>query len=145
MIGVIIFNLVSADFLDLDTVVYPADPVPVVAPVVVETVKNKKRKRDKSGPVTISNNVSPVQDPVVSTEIEPDDGQEPKNEEDDGVYSKEKEIEKLRTGGSMTQNIGEISRVKNIKSISFGRYEVETWYFSPYFYLILDILKNTPN
>ncbi|KAI9208003.1 acyl-CoA N-acyltransferase [Polychytrium aggregatum] len=47
-------------------------------------------------------------------------------------FSKEREIEKLRTGGSMTQCITEISRVRNISSIIMGKHEVETWYFSPY-------------
>ncbi|KAJ3045769.1 Histone acetyltransferase [Rhizophlyctis rosea] len=47
-------------------------------------------------------------------------------------FSKEKEIEKLRTSGSMTQSVTEIARVKNIKKIIMGKHEVETWYFSPY-------------
>ncbi|KAJ3214306.1 Histone acetyltransferase [Dinochytrium kinnereticum] len=47
-------------------------------------------------------------------------------------FSKEKEIEKLRTSGSMTQSVTEISRVKNINKIIMGKSEVETWYFSPY-------------
>ncbi|KAJ3240307.1 Histone acetyltransferase [Chytriomyces hyalinus] len=50
----------------------------------------------------------------------------------DGTFSKEKEIEKLRTSGSMTQSVTEISRVKNIDRIIMGPNEVETWYFSPY-------------
>ena len=47
-------------------------------------------------------------------------------------YSREEEIEKLRTGGSMTQNQTEISRVRNIARIQMGAHEMETWYFSPY-------------
>ncbi|KAK5165137.1 Histone acetyltransferase [Saxophila tyrrhenica] len=47
-------------------------------------------------------------------------------------YSREEEIEKLRTGGSMTQNQTEISRVRNLERIQMGTYEVEPWYFSPY-------------
>ncbi len=42
------------------------------------------------------------------------------------------EIEKLRRGGSMTQRIEEISRVKNIDKIEMGKHIVDTWYFSPY-------------
>jgi histone acetyltransferase HTATIP len=42
------------------------------------------------------------------------------------------EIEKLRHGGSMTQSVGEVARVKNLNKIQFGRNEVEAWYFSPY-------------
>lgn len=48
------------------------------------------------------------------------------------LYSREEEIEKLRTSGSMTQNQTEISRVRNLEKIQMGKYEVEPWYFSPY-------------
>lgn len=48
------------------------------------------------------------------------------------MYSREDEIEKLRTQGSMTQNQTEISRVRNLTRIQMGEYEVEPWYFSPY-------------
>ena len=47
-------------------------------------------------------------------------------------YSREEEIEKLRTGGSMTQNQTEISRVRNLNRIQIGNFEMEPWYFSPY-------------
>ncbi|KAK4494865.1 hypothetical protein PRZ48_014221 [Zasmidium cellare] len=47
-------------------------------------------------------------------------------------YSREEEIEKLRTGGSMTQNQTEISRVRNLERIQMGHHEIEPWYFSPY-------------
>ena len=59
-----------------------------------------------------------------------------------GVFSKEQEIEKLRTSGSMTQSISEITRVKNLNRLQVGKHEVEAWYFSPYprEYAHLDIL-----
>lgn len=47
-------------------------------------------------------------------------------------FSKEQEIEKLRTSGSMTQSISEIARVKNLNRLQIGKHEVESWYFSPY-------------
>ncbi|GAM90186.1 hypothetical protein ANO11243_082270 [Dothideomycetidae sp. 11243] len=47
-------------------------------------------------------------------------------------YSREEEIEKLRVGGSMTQNQTEISRVRNLERIQMGAHEIEPWYFSPY-------------
>ena len=47
-------------------------------------------------------------------------------------FSREEEIEKLRTGGSMTQNQTEISRVRNLSKIQMGQFEMEPWYFSPY-------------
>ena len=48
------------------------------------------------------------------------------------LFSREEEIEKLRTGGSMTQNQTEISRVRNLDKIQMGKFEIEPWYFSPY-------------
>ncbi|KAK4229920.1 acyl-CoA N-acyltransferase [Podospora fimiseda] len=47
-------------------------------------------------------------------------------------FSREQEIEKLRTSGSMTQNPAEISRIRNISKVEFGRYVLFPWYFSPY-------------
>ncbi|EWC45383.1 hypothetical protein DRE_00782 [Drechslerella stenobrocha 248] len=47
-------------------------------------------------------------------------------------FSKEKEIEKLRTSGSMTQSAHEVARVRNLSKLHIGKFEVETWYFSPY-------------
>ncbi|EGV65700.1 hypothetical protein CANTEDRAFT_118241 [Yamadazyma tenuis ATCC 10573] len=46
--------------------------------------------------------------------------------------SREDEIKKLRTSGSMTQNHSEVSRVRNLSSIIFGEHIIEPWYFSPY-------------
>ncbi|KAJ3151186.1 Histone acetyltransferase [Geranomyces michiganensis] len=48
------------------------------------------------------------------------------------TFSKEKELEKLRVGGSMTQCLTEVARLKNIHKIVMGKFEVDTWYFSPY-------------
>ncbi|KAI7907971.1 acyl-CoA N-acyltransferase [Cokeromyces recurvatus] len=55
-----------------------------------------------------------------------------KKEPEKEPFSKEKEIERLRTSGSMTQNLSEVARVKNMNKIQMGEHEVETWYFSPY-------------
>ncbi|KAF1993301.1 histone acetyltransferase ESA1 [Amniculicola lignicola CBS 123094] len=52
--------------------------------------------------------------------------------EPDAHYSREDEIEKLRTSGSMTQNQTEISRVRNLDRVQMGKFEIEPWYFSPY-------------
>ncbi|KAM9926730.1 hypothetical protein OXX59_003028 [Metschnikowia pulcherrima] len=46
--------------------------------------------------------------------------------------SREEEIKKLRTGGSMIQNHSEVARVRNLSSIILGQYVIEPWYFSPY-------------
>ncbi|WFD44962.1 histone acetyltransferase [Malassezia psittaci] len=54
------------------------------------------------------------------------------DEKKDDTFSKEKEVEKLRTSGSMTQCASEVSRVKNLNMIQMGKHQIEAWYFSPY-------------
>ncbi|KAF3935505.1 hypothetical protein ABW19_dt0200662 [Dactylella cylindrospora] len=66
------------------------------------------------------NVVAPQTDPTKMEGIEPEG------------FSKEKEIEKLRTSGSMTQSAHEVARVRNLSKLQIGKFEVETWYFSPY-------------
>ena len=65
-----------------------------------------------------------IQDAAAAAKASAPDSRQP--------FSREEEIEKLRTGGSMTQNQTEISRVRNLSRIQMGRYEMEPWYFSPY-------------
>lgn len=48
------------------------------------------------------------------------------------VITREEEIERLRTSGSMTQNPTEIHRVRNLTRLQMGKYDIEPWYFSPY-------------
>ena len=60
------------------------------------------------------------------------DGDLPNGEESSEVWSKETELEKLRTSGSMTQSVHEVSRVKNINHVVMGMSQFEAWYFSPY-------------
>ncbi|KAL1902302.1 Histone acetyltransferase [Sporothrix stenoceras] len=50
----------------------------------------------------------------------------------DKSFSREEEVEKLRTGGSMTHNPAEISRIRNISKVQFGKFDLYPWYFSPY-------------
>lgn len=49
-----------------------------------------------------------------------------------GMMSREAELERLRTSGSMTQNPTEIHRVRNLNRLQMGKHEIEPWYFSPY-------------
>lgn len=46
--------------------------------------------------------------------------------------SREDEIKKLRTSGSMIQNHSEVARVRNLLQIILGEHIIEPWYFSPY-------------
>ncbi|KAG9238497.1 acyl-CoA N-acyltransferase [Amylocarpus encephaloides] len=47
-------------------------------------------------------------------------------------FNNEEEKKRLRHGGSMTQNQAEISRIRNISKVQFGKYDLFPWYFSPY-------------
>ncbi|KAK7025680.1 acyl-CoA N-acyltransferase [Favolaschia claudopus] len=42
------------------------------------------------------------------------------------------ELKELPTSGSMTFPKPEVARVKNLNRLQIGKYEIETWYFSPY-------------
>lgn len=48
------------------------------------------------------------------------------------LITREEEIERLRTGGSMTQNPTEVHRVRNLTKLQMGKHDIEPWYFSPY-------------
>ncbi|KAG1078037.1 hypothetical protein G6F42_024464 [Rhizopus arrhizus] len=90
-----------------------------------------KRKGDEE-----STEDANIQEEIVLAEDGEDEDEEgtvvKKSESHEPTFSKEQEIEKLRTSGSMTQNLSEIARVKNMNKIQMGEHEVETWYFSPY-------------
>lgn len=91
---------------------------------------------------------------VISTEVAGDGTPAPDEEEMDleevqdaaaaakaappEILTRGEEIEKLRTGGSMTQNQTEINRVRNLIQLQMGDAEFEPWYFSPYPEEVLD-------
>lgn len=72
------------------------------------------------------------EDGDLDADAEDDEGDLPEEEGEMPTFSKAREIEKLRTQGSMTQSHSEVSRVKNLDKIQMGKHEVEAWYFSPY-------------
>ena len=55
-----------------------------------------------------------------------------KEGEGENGFDREAEIEKLRTSGSLTQNPTEVSRIRNISKVQFGKHDLYPWYFSPY-------------
>ncbi|TQV93004.1 hypothetical protein V2A60_003682 [Cordyceps javanica] len=77
---------------------------------------------DSAGPGT-----TPAATPAGGDEMDIDEKEEDKEE-----FSREEEIEKLRTSGSMTQNPTEVSRIRNISKVQFGKFDLFPWYFSPY-------------
>jgi histone acetyltransferase HTATIP len=72
------------------------------------------------------------EDAEADEDADPDSAAPPNSLEKHSHFSKEQEIEQLRSHGSMTQSVHEIARVKNLDRIQMGQHEVEAWYFSPY-------------
>lgn len=121
----------------------------MIAPEVkVEEKKKLKLKSSKKSSKQLKNKTGEKQG---SETPQPDDSREGstpliKNEDEmdlanlnvQGIkrpneeLSREEEIKKLRTSGSMTQNHLEVSRVRNLSSIILGEHIIEPWYFSPY-------------
>ncbi|XBW35938.1 hypothetical protein QEN19_001510 [Hanseniaspora menglaensis] len=46
--------------------------------------------------------------------------------------SREAEIDRLRTSGSMVKNPHQVARIRNFRKVIIGEHEVEPWYFSAY-------------
>ena len=86
-----------------------------------KTPKDKKRKRSSISSVSfdLDSQTTNIDSDVSAQKVE-------------DTFSKEKELEKLRTHGSMTQSQAEIARLKNINTIGIGKHLIDTWYFSPY-------------
>ncbi|KAG6018293.1 Histone acetyltransferase [Claviceps pusilla] len=85
------------------------------------------------GPGSVSNIDASVNTTLTAAAV--DDGDTDDKDDDakkGGEFSREEEIEKLRTSGSMTQNPAEISRIRNVSKVQFGKNDLFPWYFSPY-------------
>ncbi|KAK7057065.1 histone acetyltransferase [Favolaschia claudopus] len=61
----------------------------------------------------------------------PHDEEDPEDPDTEGKVDVE-ELKELPTSGSMTFPKPEVTRVKNLNRLQIGKYEIETWYFSPY-------------
>ncbi|KAF9933252.1 Histone acetyltransferase [Linnemannia zychae] len=106
------------------------------APTAPAVLKRKASAMDESGG---SGQEKDAEVPTIKVNGEEEDDDDEGDQDTPGTgqegageYSKEREIEKLRTSGSLTQDPHEIARVKNLNLIQIGKHEVETWYFSPY-------------
>lgn len=103
------------------------------SPKTVDEDANKQKKKKKKAsvePSTLDSQDSKQNTPESADVMDLDNlnVQGLKDEE----LSREDEIKKLRTSGSMTQNPHEVARVRNINRIIMGKYQIEPWYFSPY-------------
>lgn len=118
----------------------------ILPEVKADSKDTKQKKKNKSkGPTKMSKNnntsVSSASGTPQPSESQPVMGEDEMDLENLNVQglkrpgeevSREEEIKKLRTSGSMTQNHLEVARVRNLSSIILGEHIIEPWYFSPY-------------
>lgn len=118
---------VAADRINLDKeVMFPR-------PKAVEEDLNKQKKKKKKTPVPSAGEPSgqPSSESPESADVMDLEDLNVQGLQDEEL-SREDEIKKLRTSGSMTQNPHEVARVRNINRVIMGRFQIEPWYFSPY-------------
>ncbi|QWU89655.1 hypothetical protein CA3LBN_004003 [Candidozyma haemuli] len=97
-----------------------------------KTGKTSKKSSTKSTPQPRASDKEESATPLENDEMDLDNlnvqGLKRPGEE----VSREDEIKKLRTSGSMIQNHSEVARVRNLSSVILGEHIIEPWYFSPY-------------
>lgn len=126
---------VTVGRMDLSTVEVPAVPEKVANKTPTTSNKKRKRERDRlrgrkaeKEPVVEAPTLGRSPSVLSSCSDAPSNNPSVMSQE----LSKTQELEKLRRGGSMTQRLEEVARVKNIDKIEMGGNVVRTWYFSPY-------------
>lgn len=137
------------------------DVIDFKRPIFLPKVKKEKRKEKKKMPLNnaqkkkLKQQSTSSPDPGSKMTIKQEGGEDG-DEEDEGEdededemdldnlnvqglvkegeeLSREDEIEKLRTSGSMTQNnVNALAKIRNFTKVTIGNHEVEPWYFSPY-------------
>lgn len=141
------FNKRLDEWITTDRINLEKDVIFPRAKDLEEDIKSKKKQSQKkkstsSDLVTSEDERAGSETPDVSVmDLDNLNVQGLKDEE----ISREDEIKKLRTSGSMTQNPHEVARVRNVNKIIMGKYQIEPWYFSPYpieltdeYYLYID-------
>lgn len=114
---------------------------PLILPKVKDSKKETKKANNKKKSAPSSRNTAtPDTDKklLVKSELQ-DDEMDLDNLNVQGLVkegeelSREDEIKKLRTSGSMTQNnVHALAKIRNFTKVIIGNHEVEPWYFSPY-------------
>ncbi|CAG98298.1 NuA4 histone acetyltransferase complex catalytic subunit ESA1 [Kluyveromyces lactis] len=113
---------ITADRLQIDKeVIFPR-------PKELEEKKDSKKKKQQQNKSATPQAASATPDGGDVMDLDNLNVQGIPNED----ISREDEIKKLRTSGSMTQNQNEVARVRNLNKVIMGKYEIEPWYFSPY-------------
>ncbi|KAL6925437.1 Histone acetyltransferase [Hanseniaspora valbyensis] len=99
--------------------------IPVIPPEDPKKKKQKKtsdkKKQQSNGSITENKNENIVD--MDSLNVQGISTEE---------ISREAEIDRLRTSGSMIQNPHQVARIRNFTKVIIGEYEVEPWYFSAY-------------
>ncbi|EMG45328.1 Histone acetyltransferase ESA1 [Candida maltosa Xu316] len=138
------FNKRLDEWIEVDRIDFTRSLIlPEVKTDTKETTKKKKNKSKGATKMSKNNNTSMnsasgTPQPSESQPIMGEDEMDLENLNVQGLkrpgeeFSREEEIKKLRTSGSMTQNHSEVARVRNLSSIILGEHVIEPWYFSPY-------------
>ncbi|KAL6450776.1 ESA1 Histone acetyltransferase ESA1 [Candida maltosa Xu316] len=130
------FNKRLDEWIEVDRIDFTRSLI--LPEVKTDTKETTKKKKNKSKGATKMNSASGTPQPSESQPIMGEDEMDLENLNVQGLkrpgeeFSREEEIKKLRTSGSMTQNHSEVARVRNLSSIILGEHVIEPWYFSPY-------------
>lgn len=137
------FNKRLDEWIELDRIDFTRSLI--LPEIKADTKENKLKKKSKSkGQTKLSknnttaNSTTGTPQPSDGQPIMGDDEMDLENLNVQGLkrpgeeFSREDEIKKLRTSGSMTQNHLEVARVRNLSTIILGEHIIEPWYFSPY-------------
>ncbi|KAG7692810.1 hypothetical protein KL930_004442 [Ogataea haglerorum] len=110
---------------------------PMYPPKPQKDKKDKKQTRKKAVKKTAPKSETP--EPQRATSEPNEDEMDLDNLNVQGLVkegeelSREDEIERLRTSGSMAQtSTSELAKIRNFSKVIIGNHEVEPWYFSPY-------------
>lgn len=133
------FNKRLDEWIELDRIDF-SRPVTFPKPDTTKKDKqaNKKQTQSKSNKKKKKDTKESSVAPATPSSVPPqgDDVMDLDNLNVQGIrheeISREDEIEKLRTSGSMAQNSGEVAKVRNLSKVIMGNHEIEPWYFSPY-------------
>ncbi|VEU21544.1 DEKNAAC102412 [Brettanomyces naardenensis] len=117
---------IDQDKIDFHRPVYPPRPQEK------KEKKHKKKSKKKSGG-EIRTKAQSKHDSLKEDEVDLDNLNVQGLIKESEKLSRQDELEKLRTGGSMMQSdVHATARMRNFNKVFIGNHEVEPWYFSPY-------------
>ncbi|PVH16866.1 histone acetyltransferase ESA1 [Candidozyma duobushaemuli] len=126
------YNKRLDEWISPDKIDFSKSMIPPVEKEEKKPEKSKSKTGTKTGKTTRASDKEESATPLENDEMDLDNlnvqGLKRPGEE----VSREDEIKKLRTSGSMIQNHSEVARVRNLSSVILGEHIIEPWYFSPY-------------